>query len=189
MKRTLLNKLEGSGKDYLSIPDLEKILKAKRRSLYVILTRLVKEGWLVRLNSGVYITSSQAPDLEKIANQLYNPSYLSFESTLSQRGVLSQIPYTLTFATTSRTRKIQLGEQEVLYRHLKPILFTGYHLTQGVFIAEPEKAFLDLVYMVSLKREEFDWKRLDLKRLKRNSLKKWMKLYPARTQKIVRGIL
>ena len=36
----------------------------------------------------------QSLELERTANELYYPSYLSFESALSRYGILSQIPYT-----------------------------------------------------------------------------------------------
>src|SRR4030067_342272 len=111
----LLRILRGFNKSYFTVADFEKILRMKREVLYVTLNRLVKSGVLVRLKRGVYQPEFQSLEIEKTANELYYPSYLSFESALSRYGILSQIPYTLTFATNRRSKKILLRDREVEY--------------------------------------------------------------------------
>ena len=114
----LLQTLRGFNKTYFTVADLEKILELERDSLYVTLNRLVKAGVLIKLRRGVYQPEFQSLELEKVANEIYYPSYLSFESALSRYGILSQIPYTLTFATTKRSKKLTLSGREVEYRQL-----------------------------------------------------------------------
>ena len=158
----LLQTLKGFNKSYFSVADFEKILGSKREVLYVTLNRLVKSGVLVRLKRGVYQAEFQSLELEKTANELYYPSYLSFESALSKYGMLSQIPYALTFATTKTSKKQSLAGKEVEYRQLKDELFFGYKLTEGIYMAEPEKAILDQLYLISkgkLATDTSDWQR------------------------------
>lgn len=153
VKRTsdieFLQILKDFNKSSFTVADFEKILKMERNVLYVALNRFVKSGVLIRLKKGVYTPEFQSLDLGKTANELYYPSYLSFESALSRYGVLSQIPYTLTFATTRITKKLNLAGREIEYRKLKNELFFGFILTNGVYIAEPEKAVLDELYLIS----------------------------------------
>ncbi len=182
MKRAVLEKLENTAKDYFAISDLEKVFGIQRHSLYVVLSRLVSQGWLRRLGSGIYVLRTATPDLERIANQLCVPSYLSFESALAKYGVISQLPYTIMLATTERTKRMQLAGVDIVYRHLKKLLFTGFRLEDGLFIAEPEKALLDLAYMVSLRQDDFNLNRLDLSKVSVRKISKWLRLYPERTR-------
>lgn len=144
-----LQKLKGLNKAYFTVTDLEKVVGLSRDSLYVLLNRLVKNGVLVRLKRGIYTPAFQGLGLEKVANELYYPSYLSFESALSRYGILSQIPYVLTLATPKTTKRMVLAGNEVEYRQLKDSYFFGYTLENGSYVAEPEKAILDQLYMIS----------------------------------------
>ena len=182
----LIQRLLSLDKPYFSPADLEKILGQKRPTLYVTLNRLVKYGVLVRLRRGVYQVALRTPDLARIANQLVYPSYLSFESALSRYGILSQVPYTLTFATPHRSRHLTLGDTVVEFHQLKGELFFGYTLDSGLYIAEPEKALLDQLYLVSrglagLALGELDISSLDLKRLQA-----YADRFPATVQAAVR---
>jgi predicted transcriptional regulator of viral defense system len=170
--------LRGFNKPYFTLADLEKILEMKRDSLYVTLNRLVKSGVLIRLQRGVYQPEFQGLELEKTANELYYPSYLSFESALSRYGILSQIPYTLTFATTRRSKKLLLAGREVEYRQLKKEYFFGYILDNGIYIAEPEKALLDQLYMMSKGKVSSDVSEWSLVDLKKNKFLQYSKKFP-----------
>ena len=181
----LIAKLQDLSKSYYTISDLEKILGLKRESLYVALNRLVKSGLLVRLRKNVYTLFTEDINYEKIANELYFPSYLSFETGLARYGILSQIPYTISFATTRSSRKITLGEVEVEYRHLKRDLFFGYNLKHGKYIATPEKALLDEVYFVSRGKAKVNLDELDLSEIDENLLEEYTKEYPDYTKNLL----
>jgi predicted transcriptional regulator of viral defense system len=170
--------LRDFNKPYFTVADLEKILSMKRDSLYVALNRLVGSGVLIRLKRDVYQPAFQSLELEKVANELYYPSYLSFESALSRYGILSQIPYTLTFATSKRSKKITLGTREVEYRQLKKKYFFGYILDNGIYVAEPEKALLDQIYMMSKGKISRDMSEWSLVALKKSKFLRYSKLFP-----------
>jgi hypothetical protein len=124
----------------------------------------------------------QGLELERTANELYYPSYLSFESALSRYGILSQIPYTLTFATNRRSKKILLRDREVEYRQLKKEYFFGYKLEKGLYIAEPEKAVLDQLYMISKGKASSDISEWSLIGLKKVKLLQYSKYFPKTVQ-------
>lgn len=185
----LLQMLKGFNKPYFTVADLEKILKMERDVLYVTLNRLVKSGVLIRLRKGVYQPEFQSLELEKTANEIYYPSYLSFESALSRYGILSQIPYSLTFATTKTTKKQSLAGREVEYRQLKDELFFGYTLIGGIYLAEPEKAVLDELYLMSKGKIVSDISEWSLVGLDKEKLLKYSKKYPQAVQKKVKELV
>ena len=178
----MLKTLRDLNKPYFTIADLEKVLGLNRDSLYVLLNRLVKNGTLIRLRRGVYQPEFQSPDLERVANELYYPSYLSFESALSKYGILSQTPYVLTFATTKTTKRLNLGSKEVEYRQLKDNYFFGYTLEDNIYIAEPEKAVLDQLYMISRGKTVSDTNEWSLVGLNKNKFLKYAKRFPKKVQ-------
>lgn len=176
-----LKKLKQINKLYYTISDLLKIGDYKANSLYVILDRLVEQGELIRLTTGVYILPEKYGEIERIANSLYFPSYLSFEAALAKYGAISQLPYTLMFATPLKTKKLQLDEYRIEYRSIKKTLFWGYKIDrEKLYIATPEKAFFDMYYLASYGKVEFDFQAIDKTKVNikvvNNMLKKYLPL-------------
>jgi len=145
----------------------------------------VSYGVLVRLRRGVYQVALQSPALARIANTLVYPSYLSFESALSRYGVLSQVPYMLTFATPRRSRRLTLGGAAVRYHQLKDTLFFGYVMTEGLYVAEPEKALLDQCYLAARGLASLAWDELDLSAINRDLLTGYAARFPPSVQERV----
>lgn len=184
----LIKKLQSLDKDYFTVADMQKVTNLSRASLKVALSRLTKRGVLTRIKRGVYQLTLSPVDVLKAANQLYYPSYLSFESALSRYGILSQIPYTQTFATTRRGKKVILWGTEVEFRQLKKELFFGYKMEDGIYIAEPEKALLDQLYMVSRGKGRLDVEELDLKEIDVKLLKEYSERFPSYVKKRLKGV-
>ncbi|MFH1657599.1 MAG: type IV toxin-antitoxin system AbiEi family antitoxin domain-containing protein [bacterium] len=183
-----IKKLQNLDRDYFTIADLEKITGLSRPSLKVALSRFAAQGVLIRLKRGIYALTGASLKIKKIANQLYYPSYLSFESALSYYGILSQLPYVQTFATTKPPKRLTLGETEIEFRQLKKELYFGYVLKDNIYIAEPEKALLDQLYMVSKGKATLEVKELDLRTIKKSVLNEYAKQFPAGTQALAREI-
>lgn len=183
MKIEVLEKLKRYQKSYFSTRDIAEILEVKPSNIYVVLNRLVKYGVLIRLKQGVYQVYDAEINPKKIANKLYYPSYLSFESALSRYGVLSQLPYTLTFATLRKTKEITLYNTHIQYSQIKEELFFGFYFLEETYIAYPEKAFLDMLYFVSLGRTNM--RVMDISKLNFKRLVKWAKKYPLKTRRLL----
>lgn len=78
------------------------------------------------------------------------PAYVSFWTALAQHGMIEQIPRRVYVATTGRSRKMttQLGQYSV--HHILPEIFDGFTGGQQTgFVATPEKALFDVVYLRS----------------------------------------
>lgn len=175
----LITTLRGFNREFFTITDMEKVTGLPRKSLRVALTRLTAKRVLIRIARGVYQLSLSEIDVRKIANQLYYPSYLSFESALSLQGILSQIPYTQTFATLKKSKKMILYNTEVEFTQLKEELFFGYKLEQGIYIAEPEKALLDQLYLVSRGKRNISIEELDLRNINKAKFYEYAARFPS----------
>lgn len=183
MKGIELLKIMGDlNKPFFTVADLEKITGLSRTSLYVTLKRWVENGVLERIAPGIYKAMLTDLSIEKIASQLYVPNYLSFESALARHGILNLIPHSLTLATTRKTKRYTLGNQDVEFRQISPMLFFGFEMKSGINIAVPEKAFLDQVYFFSRGRASLDLDEMNLKKLSSRLLKEYGKRFPGYVQ-------
>ena len=162
---------------------------AQKKSLKVALSRLVKNGKILRIRKNVYQLPDKVYDLRKIAWQLYPPCYLSFESALNECGILSQIPYIITFATTNKSKKMTLGREEIEFRQIKKDLFFGYKTQNGLFAAFPEKALADQIYFVSRGLTNLNFKELDLDNVSPRKFKSFIKSYPKPAQILAKNLI
>jgi predicted transcriptional regulator of viral defense system len=175
----LVRQLARFNKPFWSVADLEKVLGyGTRKSLLVALHRLTASGILERVRRGYYRVSTRPADEAALANVLYRPSYLSFESALARHGILSQIPYAMTFATTRRSKRMTIGGREAEFRQIKKDLFFGYRLEGGLYVAEPEKALLDELYMMKRGRAAVPLEELDVDRLSKGRLREFASRFP-----------
>lgn len=185
----LIKILRDLNKSFFTIADLEKITGLSRSSLYVALKRWVDKGVLERIATGIYSPMLSDLSIEKVAAQLYIPNYLSFESALARHGILNLIPHSLTFATTRKSKRYTLRNQDVEFRQLSPNLFFGFEMKGGINIAGPEKAFLDQVYFFSRGRASLDLDEMNLKPLSSRLLKEYGKRFPGYVQSRIEEIL
>lgn len=175
----LISQMRSIPKAFYSISDLEKITGLNRNSMYVTLNRLVNRGVLERVGRNMYIIADEPFRPEALAGQAYFPCYLSFESALSRFGVLNLVPYSLTFATTRKTKTSMVSGQRVLYRHIKKELYFGFTNENGLYLAEPEKALLDLIYFATLGKTLVPAEELDLKLLSGKTLNQYSRRFPS----------
>jgi len=181
----LIDKISKIPRGYFSLMDLRKIAGLKEGTLKVVLSRLVKSGKVQKIGQKFYALDPQKIDLEKLAVQIYGPSYVSFEGALSKQGILSQQTYQLTLATTERTKKLETPQVDILYHHLKSQLYWGFIQMDGTLIAEPEKAFLDLAYLSLNGYAKFDPEEMDLKLLDKNKLKRYLSKFKSKKLQIL----
>jgi len=174
--------MRSTSKGFFTVSDLEKITGLEKKSLYVALNRWVRKGVLERAGRNIYVIAGDPVRLEAIAGQSYFPCYLSFESALSRFGVLNLVPHSLSFATTRKTKSGTLLNRRVDYRHLKVELYFGFTHEQGFYVAEPEKALLDLVYFASLGKTAIPLDELDLRSLSERTLRKYAGRFPPRVE-------
>ena len=120
------------------------------------LSRWTKAGRLYQLRRGLY---ALAPPFQKIkphpflvANRMVRASYVSCQAALAHYGLIPEYVPVVTSVTATRPGRwdTPLGSYE--FRHMKANLVRGYRLIevspgQRAFVASPEKALLDLIYL------------------------------------------
>ncbi len=119
------------------------------------LSRWVKKGYLVKLRQDWYAFCElqNEPDMARfIAGKIYTPSYISLHTALSIYGIIPEAVTQITCVTTNRTASYNNSFGQFHYQTIKPGLFFGYKqepVRRGgsYFIAEPEKAIVDLLYL------------------------------------------
>jgi len=180
----IIQLMEKSGKSYFALADLTNYLGAPSATLKVSLSRLVKQKKIVRIARGYYSLPQRLPDLEQLAVEIGYPAYISLESALSAQGILSQAPAQYTLVTTNRSRSLTAAGTTLEYSHIQPRLFWGFKIIKQSQIARPEKALLDELYLIGLKKRSLDIRELDIKGLDWRLFKKWLKLYPPSTYRL-----
>lgn len=115
-----------------------------------------KKGYIQKIINRWYCFSDRnfdEQDLFFVANKIYSPSYISFESALGFYGLIPEGVYTITSATSLKTNNFKTPRGEFTYHKLKPSLMFGYDLViagnKNAKIAEPSKAILDFLYINS----------------------------------------
>lgn len=186
--KDLVQTLKGMRKGYYSFADLSKMYDGSPEELRVALHRLVKQERLVRVMKGYY---SLSPDIdwEQFACEIVRPSYISLEYALWHHGMLDQVPTRITLVTTKSTREHILTNQVIEYSHIAPNFYFGYKIVGNHLIAEREKAILDEIYLVSLRKRHLSFSGLDLTRLNKRLLKTMMKKFPVQTQRMTAELI
>ena len=153
------------------------------REIHRQLSRWRRAGKIHQLRRGLYCL---APPFQKVnphpflvANRLLPGSYVSLQSALAYYGMIPEYVPLTTSITTSRPGQWETPLGTFDFRHIQVDFFYGFQFVdlgenQRAFIATPEKALLDLIYLepgadthayLSELRlnnlEQLDWQRLE----------------------------
>jgi len=169
-------KILREGKSIYHFVELMRISKLPSSSLKKAIYRLVRKNLLLKLSKGLYVNSFNLPSLEEAAGVLYPPSYISLESALFMHGISEQTPHMLTCISMNKTKTFHTEIGEIAYSHIKKDLFFGYDFSDHFFLAYPEKAVLDYVYIqrkngLSPCLDEWNWEKLDREKIDLSAMK------------------
>jgi len=147
----------------------------------------------IRLRNGLYGLTSDPPSELEIANRLYFPSYVSFEYALSHYRIIPESVYTVTSATPKITREFIVQGKSYEYYRIKREAYRGYRSQMKgqtmAFMAEPEKALVDYLYFVDLKRRTLN-ERLNLRNIKKKLALSYAACFKRKSlMKLLRNIL
>ncbi|KKU82774.1 MAG: hypothetical protein UY09_C0005G0006 [Parcubacteria group bacterium GW2011_GWA2_47_8] len=115
-----------------------------RKKLY----RYMKAGKLYSIRKGIYAKDTNYERYE-LATKIFTPSYISFETVLAKAGVVFQF-YSQIFVASYLARELIIDDQAYSYRRIKDAILTnrkGIEVADNFFVASPERAFLDVVYL------------------------------------------
>ncbi len=120
------------------------------------LSRWVKSSNLIQLRRSLYALSERhqktRPHPFLMANRLKRASYVSLQSALGFHDLIPEYVPSVTSITTGRPEELLTPLGTFIYKHIKKDLFSGYKSIdlgegQSAFVATPEKALLDLLYL------------------------------------------
>jgi predicted transcriptional regulator of viral defense system len=142
--------LRGLGKPVVTTNDVTLALGVERSAATQTLKRLAVEGLVTKIRHGLWAID---PALDPLVLPEYLtaplPSYVSFQSALYLRGMVSQVPEVIYVASLAQTRRVRTTLGAFSIHRLAPTFFGGYETLKesGVRLATPEKALLDTLYL------------------------------------------
>ncbi|MCC5848646.1 MAG: hypothetical protein JJU29_11170 [Verrucomicrobia bacterium] len=140
--------------------------------LYKLVNKFISRGILTKMVRGVY--AGEGADLFRVCQRLHPEAYLTCATALAKHLLIGSIPQKQVYAArVGRPRRYQTPLGAVNVFSLKPELYFGFKIEEGLRIAEPEKAYLDAWYFTfkgakfsfdlcsDVAREDLNRKRLD----------------------------
>ncbi len=168
MNIELLNK---SDKFLLEVDDIAKLLSVTKASAIVEASRYSKRGSLIRLKRGLFIVPSKFNSLPEdklfqIANFLQPPSYVSLTTALSYYEITTQQQQNfIESIALKRTKEFTISNIVFTFTLVKKEFYFGFEPKGNFFIATPEKALADAVYLSALGKYNCDFAAVDFKKV------------------------
>lgn len=188
MKAEKLRKIR---KDYFSYEDIAKVLNIDLNSARVSASRYVKQGVLIRIKRNLYVLKEKWPNLSleekfSLANIIHVPSYISLMTALSYYEITTQIQRNFIESIVINYAK-ELSIEDVIFSYTKinKHLYFDFLKINNFFIASPEKAFVDSMYLMSIGRYSFDLTSIDFNKLDKRKINILVKKYPLNLKKKV----
>jgi predicted transcriptional regulator of viral defense system len=126
--------------------------KLSERVVRDALRRYETQGLVERVSTKIYINHfNQQFSPRDLVNVLRPRSYISLESALVERGIITQSPSILTCVTPGYPQSFRSKSVSIVYRKVSPELYWGFEEKATRYnkylISEPEKALLDWIYL------------------------------------------
>ena len=184
--------LQNIEKLYFGHEDIARALGITLQSAKVTVNRYIKKGLLIRVKRNIYILREKwiNLDLEQkflLANIIQVPSYISLMSALDYYEITTQVQRDFFESiAVKRTKGVEIEQSFYNYTKINPDLFFGFSRIRGFFIAEPEKAFMDAVYLMSFGRYSFDKPSIDFSKLNPEKIDHITRSFPLKTQNFLK---
>ena len=139
--------------DYATIKSI--LIKNRYKSINDKISYMKEKGLLYSLKKGLYVYNSPflktLVSREIIANNIYGPSYISYDYALSYHALIPERVDEVSSATTKNAKRFSNKYGVFSFKHMDTKLFAlGVNIAtakQGNFmIASPEKALCDKIY-------------------------------------------
>ena len=186
-----IQELNSIGRLYFGYEEIARALRISLESAKVSASRYVRLGLLVRLKRNIYALSERwraASRIERfaLANLGQSPYYISLLSALDYYEITTQAQRgRIDSVAIKRTGELPPGDSIFRYTKIKRALYFGFVRQQGIFIAAPEKAFLDAMYLVSLGRYALDFAAIESEKLDRKEIARMSRIFPLKTREIL----
>jgi predicted transcriptional regulator of viral defense system len=186
-----INELRSISRLYFGYEDIARALKIDPASARVSASRYVRLGLLMRLKRNTYVLRERwrtagREERFALANLGQSPSYISLMTALDYHEITTQVQRALIESVAvKRTKELSLNGAIFRYTKIGIALYFGFIRQQNFFIATPEKAFLDAVYLMSFGRYALDLAAIDGEKLNRKEIRRMSRNYPTQTRKML----
>ena len=177
------NDIKKINKLYFTYQDVAKILSISEDSARVLCTRYVKQKYLIRLKRNFYILKERWDSITpnqrfKLANVLQVPSYISLMTALSFYEYTTQVQQKF-IESISLYRTFTKDIEGVVFNYskIKNDFYFGFSKKDDIFIASPEKAFIDSLYLSYLGKYNLDVSSLYLEKINKEVCENILKRY------------
>jgi len=126
-------------------------------TLYRRLNYRVGKGELYQVRRGLYAKDKHYDRLE-LGSKIFTPAYISFETVLAAAGLIQQY-YASVSVASYKNKRLICDDTEFHFRRLKPAILlnvNGLERRAAYFIATPERAYLDILYL----KKDYDFTNL-----------------------------
>jgi predicted transcriptional regulator of viral defense system len=174
----------------LSLKDISELLSITRESAKVSASRYSKNGLLIRLKKDYYITKNRFEHLKEneiyyCANSIQTPSYISLTTALSHYNISTQQQRNyIESISLKRSKAATIHNIDFTFKKIKKELYCDFELIDNYFIATPEKALFDAVYLTSIKRYNCDFDCLDMEKININIIEGYIEKENDLTKKL-----
>jgi len=181
MKANELNKIN---KLYFSYQDVARVLNISEKAATVTCARYVRSGILIRLKRNLYIMEQKwnyltSSEIYEISNILQVPSYISLVTALSYYEYTTQIQQNFYESIVlKRTMSLEILESVFNYSKIKKEFYFGFKKKEKFFIAEPEKALIDALYLQYLGRYKLDLSAISLEKFDFVKIEEFLVTFP-----------
>lgn len=178
--------------NFLSLTSLARLFEISVPSARVVAKRYERKAVLRRVGPELWANLLGDPSREQLAGLLHPPGYLSCEFALLRSGAITQIPRELIVVTTGRPRRVSTPWGPLRYQHVAPERFFGFDVQRletgaQTWVAEPEKALVDWVYLGGRAGEGPALDEVDFRRLDRKKLRRYAAAFPPQVARLLKG--
>jgi predicted transcriptional regulator of viral defense system len=177
---------------YFTTQEIASLLGIRLESARVLCSRYVRKQLLIRLKRNLYLLPERWDRLTEresfqIANLLQVPSYISLTTALAYYELTTQWQQDYYESIALRRSLLKsIRNKTFRYTTIPAEYYFGFKRETGIFIAEPEKALLDSLYLQSLGRYQIDWDALEIDKLNAKIVTRYLASYPDRVKKMWR---
>jgi predicted transcriptional regulator of viral defense system len=173
---------------YFSTADIARILHISPESAKVTASRYTMNNLLIRLKKDIYILKDRLSFLTekerfRLANIIQTPSYISLTTALSYYGLSTQQQQNfIESVAIKRTKSITVVNITFSYNIIKKELYNGFELQNDFFIALPEKALADAIYLTSIGKYRCDFHAIHFDKIDKQKVQTFLKNINRNTQ-------
>jgi len=184
-------KLTSIDRLYFGYEEIARVLGITLKSAAVSANRYTRQGLLIRVRRNLYMLADRWRGIGReeefeLASLIQAPSYISLTTALSYYEITTQIQQKfIESVALKRTKEVAVTGTIFNFSKIDKKLYFGFKRERGFFIATPEKALLDAIYLMSLNRYSLDTSAIDPGKLDSVMLSDMAKKFPIKTKRML----